>query len=86
MKTYTSTEAKREFGEVIMKAQSEPVSINRNGKVVAVVMSVAEYNLLVSSKERQLTSAVMEGMVDYRADKVSSSEVVFERLRKKVED
>ncbi len=86
METYTSTDAKREFGEVIMKAQNEPVRINRNGKIVAVILSASEYELLTNSKEAQLTAAVREGMQDYQVGNVSTSEAVFDRLRKKVED
>jgi prevent-host-death family protein len=32
MKSVTATEAKNSFGELLMSAQSEPVSITRNGK------------------------------------------------------
>lgn len=39
----TATEAKREFGNLILKAQSEVVRISRNGKPVAAVISNEEF-------------------------------------------
>ena len=43
METYSSTDAKREFGEVLTKSQREPVSVTRNGKPIAVVLSNVDY-------------------------------------------
>ena len=43
METYSSTDAKREFGEVLTKSQRGPVSVTRNGKPIAVVLSSADY-------------------------------------------
>ena len=37
METYSSTDAKREFGEVLTKSQRGPVSVTRNGKPIAVI-------------------------------------------------
>ena len=39
MKTITATEAKTNFGELLMSAQSEAVSITRNGKEQGVLLS-----------------------------------------------
>lgn len=58
MDVYTSTDAKREFGEVLLKSQKAPVCVTRNGKPVAVVMSDAEYREL---KLLALRSALIEG-------------------------
>ena len=46
MDTYSSTDAKREFGEVLMKSQRAPVRVTRNGKPIAIVVSEAEYRQL----------------------------------------
>ena len=58
MDTYSSTDAKREFGEVLMKSQRSPVSVTRNGKPIAVVMSNDEYQRL---KLQALRAALVEG-------------------------
>ena len=46
MEILNASDAKREFGEVLLKAQKEPIGINRNGKPVAVMMSVLEFEQL----------------------------------------
>ena len=46
MKSLTANEAKTHFGELLLKAQKEPVQISRNGKAVAVVMSMDEYDAI----------------------------------------
>ena len=58
MTTYTATDAKREFGEVLLKSQNEPVSITRNNKPVAVVVSERDYQEL---KRQALQAALIEG-------------------------
>ncbi|NVK20867.1 MAG: type II toxin-antitoxin system Phd/YefM family antitoxin [Methylocystaceae bacterium] len=58
MQSISSTEAKTHFGDVLLKSQKEPVSVTRNGKPVAVVMSEDEYREL---KLQALRVAVLEG-------------------------
>ena len=58
MDTYSSTDAKREFGEVLMKSQRSPVSVTRNGKPVAVIVSDADFQQL---KLQALRGALIEG-------------------------
>ncbi len=58
MQTYTSTDAKREFGEVLLKSQQSPVSVTRNGKPIAVIVSDSEYQDL---KHQLLVAKLIEG-------------------------
>lgn len=58
MKSITATEAKNSFGELLMSAQSEPVSITRNGKEQGVLLSSHEYKAI---KSQVLQAAVQEG-------------------------
>lgn len=58
MDTYSATDAKREFGEVLMKSQRDPVGVTRNGKPIAVVVSEVEYRRL---KLQALRAALIEG-------------------------
>lgn len=58
MKVITATEAKNSFGELLMNAQSEPVSITRNGKEQGVLLSSKEYSTL---KAQILQAAVQAG-------------------------
>lgn len=50
MYALSANEAKTQFGDLLLKAQREPVQINRNGKPVAVVMSVEDYQALEDLK------------------------------------
>lgn len=43
MESLTANEAKTHFGSLLMKAQASPVSINKNGKPVAVMVSMEEF-------------------------------------------
>ena len=83
MKILNASDAKREFGDVLIKAQQGPVGINRNGKPVAVVISASEYARLEALKEAYLKQAIEEGIADLKAGKVSDGRSVMDRIRKR---
>lgn len=58
MDAYTATDAKQAFGEILMKSQREPVSVTRNGKPMAVIMSAEDFQAL---KQQALRAALIEG-------------------------
>lgn len=84
MEILNASDAKREFGEVLIKAQRGPVKIHKNGKPVAVVISVEEYTRLEALKEAQLRAALEEGLADLKAGRVVDGETVMDNLRKKL--
>lgn len=84
MEILNASDAKREFGEVLIKAQHGPVGINKNGKPVAVVISAAEYAQLEALKAEHLKDAIQEGIADLKAGKVTDGKTVMDRLRKRV--
>ncbi len=43
MEILTANKAKTHFGEMLMKVQKEPVQIDKNGKPIAVVVSIEDY-------------------------------------------
>ena len=43
MKTFNATQAKNQFGQLLDDAQAEPVIIQKNGRDVAVLVSMSEY-------------------------------------------
>jgi len=51
MNLMTANEAKARFGEVLLKAQREPVHISKHGKPVAVLVAAEDF---VSSEELKL--------------------------------
>lgn len=44
MQTLNANEAKTNFGEMLFKVQKSPIQINKNGKPVAVVQSIDDFN------------------------------------------
>jgi antitoxin Phd len=58
MKTVTANNAQSHFGELLMQAQGEPVTITRNGKAAGVMLSAKDYREL---KLQALRQALLEG-------------------------
>jgi prevent-host-death family protein len=52
MKTLTATEAKNSFGMLLDWARQEPVLIKKQGRQVAVMLSVEEYQRLSNPQEQ----------------------------------
>lgn len=84
MEILNASDAKREFGEVLIKAQHGPVGINKNGKPIAVVVSAAEFAQLEMFKEKQFKAAIDEGIADLKVGNVSEGQDVLSRLRKRI--
>ncbi len=84
MEMLNASDAKREFGEVLIKAQRGPVGINKNGKPIAVVVSTAEYAQLQALQEKQLKAAIEEGIADLQSGKVVDGKDVMDKLRKRI--
>jgi prevent-host-death family protein len=84
MSALSASDAKREFGDVLLKAQKAPVRINKNGKPVAVVVSATEYEQLEVYREKYLQAEIDEGIADLEAGNVSEGVEVFKRLRKRI--
>ena len=84
METLNASDAKREFGELLMKAQRGPVSINKNGKPIAVLVSAIEYQVIEMMKQSYLKSAIQEGLADLEAGNVQPGKDAFDDVRKHI--
>jgi prevent-host-death family protein len=62
MSTFAAREAKTRFGELLDTAQREPVTIEKHGRRVAVVLSANEYDALVAIKREQLLAELQVGL------------------------
>ena len=62
MSTFAAREAKTRFGELLDTAQREPVTIEKHGRRVAVVLSASEYDALVAVKREQLLAELQVGL------------------------
>jgi prevent-host-death family protein len=58
MRTFSATEARVHFGEILRRAQIAPVAIERNGKPLAVLVSKQEYDRLTKGKDWQEMAAL----------------------------
>ena len=54
MLTLTANDAKRNFGELLLNAQREPVKISKNSKDAVVVMSIRDYEEIEAMKAEYL--------------------------------
>ncbi|MGR9014959.1 MAG: type II toxin-antitoxin system Phd/YefM family antitoxin [Gammaproteobacteria bacterium] len=84
MEICNASDAKREFGELLLKAQKEPVGINKNGKPVAVIVSASEYEELQFSKEQWLKSELQKGFDDLHAGRIKDGQDVMARQKKHI--
>ncbi len=50
MLTLNANDAKTNFGKMLIKVQSEPIEIKKNGSPIAVVLSSDEYNKIEELK------------------------------------
>ena len=67
MKSVTATEAKNNFGDLLMNAQSAPIAITRNGKEQGVLVSAKEY---LRIKQQALQTAISSGISSGDAGKI----------------
>jgi prevent-host-death family protein len=80
MKTIASTEAKSNFGALIDTAQREPVTIEKKGRPVAVLMSHEEYQSYERMKLDALQRDLREGIRQADGGDVVDGEAAFKEL------
>ena len=80
MRTMSAKEAKNHFGELLMEAQKAPVTIEKNGKPVAVLYSMEWHEAAEEAKLDWLKRAVAEGRAGDEALDVPFDEDLVEGL------
>lgn len=70
MKQITATEAAKGFGQLVDEAQAEPITIEKNGRPVAVIYSYREAQEIEALKLAELRRIVAEGIEDSKAGNV----------------
>lgn len=61
MQTLSSRDAKYNFGRLIDTARAEPVTVEKHGRAVVVVLAVEEYERLKTIESEQRTKAPRSG-------------------------
>ena len=64
MFTLTANDAKRNFGELLLNAQREPVKISKNSKDTVVVMSIRDYEEIETMKADDLKPCFVSAKQD----------------------
>ncbi|MEL0583900.1 MAG: type II toxin-antitoxin system Phd/YefM family antitoxin [Candidatus Thiodiazotropha sp. (ex. Lucinoma kazani)] len=80
MEALSANDAKTHFGDMLLKAQRAPIQINKNGKPVAVVLSVDEYESIETLKLRLLQARASQAKADIDAGKLADGESFFDEL------
>ena len=84
--TIAAADAKTNFGALLDKAQREPVTISKNGRAVAVMMSAAAFEEQQQIKLRLLRQEVRKGLEDLERRMVVSAEKAFGALDQELKD
>jgi prevent-host-death family protein len=85
MKKISSTEAKIHFGALIDMAQREPVTIQKKGRAVAVMMSMQDFEAHEAMKLKLLQQAIDEGLASGLSDR-SVDELIAEAEKEAAAD
>lgn len=80
MHSFTASEAKILFGEVISKAMREPVSITKNGRPTVVVMSYEDFNAIEELKLQNLKLTLAKSIAQAENGQLHDMDDVFSDL------
>jgi prevent-host-death family protein len=85
METIPAADAKTNFGALLDKAQRGPITISKNGRAVAVVMSADAFEEQQQLKLRLLRQEVNKGLDDLKRGDVVSAADAFAELDKELD-
>ena len=77
MQALSANDAKTQFGDMLMKVQRAPIQINKNGKPVAVVISIDEYQSIEKLKLRLLQTRAISASEDINNGETVDGRTVF---------
>lgn len=80
MYSFTANQAKTQFGEMLSRAQREPVSITRNGKPSVVVVSAEDYSQFEELKMQNLRRILAQSDNDIASGNIMDGGQFFNEL------
>ena len=86
MKSVTANEAKTQFGDMLLSVQRAPVQINKNGKPVAVMVSMEDYEQMEDLKIQMLKERVQRAKTEIEAGATTEGDTFFDDLLAKNND
>jgi len=84
METIAAADAKTNFGALLDKAQRGPVTISKNGRAVAVLMSAEAYQEQQQLKLEVLRREIQKGLDDVKRGRLVSPERAFAAVDKEL--
>lgn len=84
MRSIAALQAKNRFGELLDAAQREPVTIEKHGRPVAVLVSAKEYEELEAMKLANLRGEIRKGLADIDAGRTVRGKQTLGNLRKRL--
>ena len=85
MRSMAALEAKTRFGELLDAAQREPVTIEKHGRPVAVMVSADDYRELQALRLANLQAEIRRGLNDIDAGRTIDGRDGFRALRDRLE-
>ncbi|MCW5698452.1 MAG: type II toxin-antitoxin system Phd/YefM family antitoxin [Rhodospirillales bacterium] len=86
MHTMAALEAKNRFGELLDTAQREPVTIEKHGRPVAVMLSAQDYRELEALKLAALRAEIRKGLDDIEAGRTVDGDAAFQAVKERLEE
>jgi prevent-host-death family protein len=83
METIAATEASNRFGQLLDLALQQPVTIEKKGRQVAVILSVEEYNRMENAIEGLQDQRLKESIADMEAGRAEPAPEVFASLKQR---
>jgi len=80
MKTASATEVKTKFGQYLDIAQKEPVTIEKSGRDVAVMLSMEEYRFFLSLEDAYWGERAMQAKESGIVSHEEAMKALMERL------
>jgi antitoxin Phd len=80
MKEAAATDVKNKFGQMLETVVSEPVTIEKNGRPVAVMMSMAEYERLTEIEDRYWGEKALKALEEGFASDAETKALIEGRL------
>lgn len=80
MKAVTANEAKTQFGDMLLNVQRAPVQINKNGKPVAVMVSMDDFEMMENMKIQMLKERVQRAKTEIAAGETIDGDSFFDEL------
>ncbi len=86
MRRLAAADAKNRFGELLDTAQREPVTIEKHGRPVAVMLSAEDYKELEALKLASLKAEIDRGIADIEAGRTVDGERALGGLRDRLDE